>query len=396
MKGPPLTLVRDEHEQANVAELVEVYLEHRLRSVPQLSGSRVITLSRALRTFAEVVGTTSLDEGAVKRWVTSRSHLASRTLYYEFCDVRALCRWLADRRFIKPINWTSQSWPRSTKSKGRRHALKEARLAEALFEEYLYGVGLAERTITEYVYEVARARSWLEERGHTLDEAPARVIAAYVESRPASWSTRKMVRATLQHYWTMTGREQPPVKALRVPPKPRGHCRALEDDVSALLAEAARNRGDDPGLAVCLMLYAGLRRTEVARLRWENFDRSVEWLTVVGKFGIQATIPVHPRLRQLLLAKERGEDYIFPGRFSGQPSASHRIYHWVQLVAREAGVPDVTPHRLRHVAVATVNDNTGDLRAAQDFARHADPRTTAIYTRTTERRLRSAVEAIDY
>ena len=36
-------------------------------------------------------------------------------------------------------------------------------------------------------------------------------------------------------------------------------------------------------------------------------------------------------------------------------------------------------------AIATANDATGDLRATQDFARHAHPETTAIYTRTTDR-----------
>jgi integrase len=52
----------------------------------------------------------------------------------------------------------------------------------------------------------------------------------------------------------------------------------------------------------------------------------------------------------------------------------------VKLVAREAGVEDVAPHRLRHVAVATVNDNTGNLRAAQDFARHMDSSSTETST----------------
>lgn len=56
----------------------------------------------------------------------------------------------------------------------------------------------------------------------------------------------------------------------------------------------------------------------------------------------------------------------------------------------------VAPHRLRHTAIATLNDRTGDLRTAQAFARHASPETTVIYTRFPRRRLVAAVEALDY
>ena len=52
--------------------------------------------------------------------------------------------------------------------------------------------------------------------------------------------------------------------------------------------------------------------------------------------------------------------------------------------------------QLRHTAIATANDRTGDLRAAQEFARHARPETTAIYTRATAKRLWEALLALDY
>ncbi len=391
-----LTLIGERPEHVDVHELVEIYLAYRLAASPSLSRSRVKGLRRTLGQFAEVVGPTPLDEGAVRRWLSSRASLAPCTQYEEFCTVRALCNWLGKRRFITPIMLSGPGWPRSSRGRGRRAALERARSKEEAFEEYLYGIGLSRRSVGEYVHELVRARAWMVAHGHDLDSVAPTGVAAYVDTRAPSWSTRKMVRAALGHYWAMTKRPEAPTAAVRVPPKPRAHCRALDEDYSATLAEAARQRGDDPGLAVALMLYAGLRRSEVAQLRWECFDPSLEWVTVRGKLEVEATIPVHPRLRQLLLAKGRGQGWLFPGRFEGRPSTSHRIYHWVRLVAEEAGVPDVAPHRLRHVAISTVNDNTGDLRAAQDFARHADPRVTAIYTRTTKRRMLSAVASIDY
>lgn len=395
---PALALVvGEEEERPDVVELVEMYLKYRLAgSSPHLSTSRIAGLERTLRVFAEVVGPTPLDEGAVRRWLRSRSELSSTTQYDEFCIVRGLCTWLGKRRFIRPIRLDGPEWPQSSKARGRRAAVQKAREEESAFEEHLYGLGLSQRSVGEYVHELVRARSWMAENGHDLATVPPSVVAAYAGTRAPSWSTRKVVRAALRHFWTMTKRGDEPSGAIRVPPKPRGRCRALEEDDSATLALAARSRGDDPGLAVALMLYAGLRRAEVATLRWECFDPTLAWMTIRGKLGVESTLPVHPRLQILLADKGRSTAYVFPGRTAGRPSSSHRIYHWVRLVAEEAGVPDVAPHRLRHVAISTVNDQTGDLRAAQDFARHADPRTTAIYTRTTKRRLAAAVAAIDY
>jgi site-specific recombinase XerC len=56
----------------------------------------------------------------------------------------------------------------------------------------------------------------------------------------------------------------------------------------------------------------------------------------------------------------------------------------------------VTPHQMRHTAIALVNDTTGDLRTAQVFARHRRIESTQIYTRTTAEKLEHAMEALDY
>ena len=49
-----------------------------------------------------------------------------------------------------------------------------------------------------------------------------------------------------------------------------------------------------------------------------------------------------------------------------------------------------------HLLSSHFNDNMGDLRAAQSFARHSSPLTTAIYTRTTQERLEAAALSLNY
>ena len=72
------------------------------------------------------------------------------------------------------------------------------------------------------------------------------------------------------------------------------------------------------------------------------------------------------------------------------------MWIWVRKVSNAAGISDVSPHQLRHTALATTNDNLGDLRAVMEFARHTRPEVTAGYTRTTKRQLEMVVGSLDY
>lgn len=265
---------------------------------------------------------------------------------------------------------------------------------EAAFHEFLCSLGLAPRTVATYLRELRTARQWFDDRGQCIDDATAAQVADYANSRPPSWATRKAVRTVLTHYWTMTERPKPPTRAVRVPPKPRGHCRAFDEDDSRILAKAARNRQDDKGLVVAFGLYCALRRAEIAKVRWEHFKG--DQVTVQGKFGVEATIPVHGVVLALLEAKGWQRDgWVFPGRY-GRGLNPATVWSWTLDVAQEAGVPNASVHRLRHSALATANDITHDLRSVQELARHSRPETTSLYTRTTQKRLRAVVDAIEY
>ncbi len=256
--------------------------------------------------------------------------------------------------------------------------------------------GLSKRTAHLYAMEIRRAEAWSEERGHELRRLPLAEVVAYADSRPFTFSTRKLVRDSLRHYWAITGRKDPPLRAIRVPKRPEMVCKALESDDLRILGKAARNRGDDPGLAVCLGLYQGLRRAEIAALRWDNLDLESGWLTVCGKGDKTGRLPIHAVVAELLRGKPRnGNPYLFPGQSSGHATPTC-IWLWIRKVSDEAGVGKVASHRLRHSAIAEVNDRSGDLRGAQSFARHSDPRITAGYSRTKDKRLVELVALLDY
>ena len=67
----------------------------------------------------------------------------------------------------------------------------------------------------------------------------------------------------------------------------------------------------------------------------------------------------------------------------------------VATLATRAGIARLmTPHTLRHAAITAALDAGAHLRDVQDFARHADPKTTIRYDRNRHSLDRHATYAI--
>lgn len=269
--------------------------------------------------------------------------------------------------------------------------------------EALIGAGFSDKTIACYVPYIRRANAWLGQNGYSLDDVGPGLFREYSETVPFTRSSRALLRSSALAYWRVTGRLDGPALAVRVPKKPRMRCRALDETPAAVLARAARRRGDRKGLAVLIALYAGLRRNEIGTLRWSQISDD-GWLTIVGKGDVTRALPLHPAILEALRAfaetTASGErplcsEWLFPGRWGG-PINPTTLWGWVRQVSVDAGIGNIKPHVLRHTALATALDNCRDLRAVQELAGHARPETTAGYTRVRRDRLVDAVTAIEY
>jgi integrase/recombinase XerD len=191
--------------------------------------------------------------------------------------------------------------------------------------------------------------------------------------------------------------EAPPLRAVRVPPAPDMVCRALEPDEASRMVRVSVGWYPQ-GLAVLFGLGLGMRREEIAAAQWSRFDPRLEWYTVTGKGDRTRTIPVHPVVAaEVRRIRRIDRVWIFPGRVGMRDHASPAtVWDWTRQVAEQAGVDGVTTHRLRHTALAEMNDQTGDLRTTQAFAGHRNPSVTAGYTRASARRLREASDSLSY
>lgn len=275
-------------------------------------------------------------------------------------------------------------------------------MAEQLSVGHFLALGKSWRTAYIYLRMIERAEAFLETRGKTLLTADPVDVALLAETVRRSHSSRSQLRAALVASWDVLGRFDGPARAVRVPPKPRGRCRALEPEAATMLEQAAWARAeaeDDRGLAVLMGLYAALRRAEIACRRWEELEDDYRghpaWLVVhCGKGEVTGEVPVHPLLAVMLERRRRRSGWMFPSPRGG-PVSPATIWHWTVLVGRDAGLK-VTTHLLRHTSLAECNDRSENLRATQEIARHSRPEITAIYTRATRRNMMAVVSMIDY
>jgi integrase/recombinase XerD len=184
-------------------------------------------------------------------------------------------------------------------------------------------------------------------------------------------------------------RDDDPTDAIPRPRHPRGVPRPVTTDalIDALDGAPARTVA-----FISLAAYAGLRRHEVAKLRGEDLDIAAATLRVNGKGGVEAVIPLHPRIASLARHfPTRG--YWFPGRDHGHLTGAY-VGEVISDRFSEVGHP-ATAHMLRHwFGTNVLRAANGNLLVAQQLLRHASPATTAIYCMVESTERTSAVEAL--
>lgn len=257
------------------------------------------------------------------------------------------------------------------------------------YREWLYGLGLNSKTVTVYTLRVRQLVQWCHENHFDALNLKPSQLAEFTEICPAQ--SRRQLRSAMQHYWSMFGMEGTP-RAIRVPPKPQPRWRGLEPDEAAKLIKVARRHAPRGGI-VLIGIYLALRREEIVGLRWADFDRDIRWVTVIGKFDIQKTLPVHPRLRTYLRYNRWDHKWVFPGRFGGHIAAA-TVNLWLDEFAEEAGIGHVHPHQLRYTSIERVRKVAG-LEVARPFAGHLRIESTQWYTRTTIDEMQAAMHAFD-
>jgi integrase/recombinase XerD len=152
--------------------------------------------------------------------------------------------------------------------------------------------------------------------------------------------------------------------------------------------------------AMIELLYAsGLRISEMANARLENFDPNERILRVTGKGNKMRLVPVGRKAcdalaayisteRPKLVKRRTGSEIFLSSR--GMKLTTARIWQIVKECARRSGLEaNIYPHLLRHSFATHLLSNGADLRIIQEMLGHADISTTQVYTHVDQQRLKA-------
>lgn len=185
--------------------------------------------------------------------------------------------------------------------------------------------------------------------------------------------------------------------------RPRSVPRAQSTEAIAATFRACRGTRDRA--IIWLMVGMGLRRGEVAGLRWEHYDEVGRVLRVTGKGSHERELPVPVRVADALSALRvwgNTGPVICSHHDVQSPLQPETVGQIAGRILRDAGVKHapydgVAGHALRHTCAADVLDGGAPLTVVQEMLGHRHLASTSIYLRRANiGQLRTAMEGRSY
>lgn len=284
------------------------------------------------------------------------------------------------------------------------------------FRQWLFTEGKADKTIESYVNDVKGFQSYLQEK---LDDVPVLSRFSFVrykeylikEGYAVSTINKKInslkiyndflkTKGVISESFIQLKRDRIKIAA------------GSEDDVEALSEEqveqllfyvenrskvSARNK-----LIVYLLLYTGVRVSELVGIKIADVDFLTSQLTVIGKGGKRREIGLRQDVLQLVkdyMKEERSEsNYSHSGYLlvSQRAEKMHRdaVRNWLAKISKELGFK-LYPHLFRHTFCTRLLKKGVDLTTVSKLAGHSTVSMTAkFYIQTTKQEKMDAVNLL--
>lgn len=241
-----------------------------------------------------------------------------------------------------------------------------------------------------------------EMHGRRLLLANRDMVLGYL-SIPRSPRTRNRILADARAYFLFARergyRATDPTSGIDRLPEPSLLPRPIRESHALAILSAAQTLDTRIEAVVALMLYAGLRRMEVAKLTWSDIDLESRSLRVVGKGNRERAVPISDPLLAILVRWQResgGMHWLFPS--PQREGRRHVTPAWIWELfakARElAGLAAASPHKMRHTFATATLKRRGNVREVQVLLGHASLASTQIYTGVDPSGLMDAVQTL--
>lgn len=269
--------------------------------------------------------------------------------------------------------------------------------ARDLLEDRLLLDGLANSTVAQYRAMIARWWRWATGEGYDPAVPRSRAVREWSETLAPGVSTRDQAKACIRHWCDLAGVPDTSDAVLRPEKSLRARRSPLRREQAAALLDAADQHGRR-GTPIYLGLYAAMRISEIAKLRWDGVDLETNTIRFWrDKVDSWYAVPLHPTLRRHLEVSMPADGFVFQSRNQGH-MAKGTLYGWVKDVAEAAGLPDVQPHDLRRTCAKMVYEagDRKDIMAAKEILGHSKVTTTQVYLGVAFEELRDGLIAVDY
>jgi integrase/recombinase XerC len=288
------------------------------------------------------------------------------------------------------------------------------------FADHLRAGGRSERTIQAYIQDVRSFAAWFQQvNGQELtpDLITSVDLRAYrsfaiANMAPATFNRRRAMLAVLVEWAMGAGYlSYDPMKGLKPVPQEETPARWLDNTeyhrltrtvellVNGAKTEAARRQALRDQAMLALMLWAGLRESEVAQLDCSDVqigERKGRVIVRRGKGDKRREIPLNSEALRAISAwdRVRGNEpgALFTGK-GGERITGKGIQDRTRVIRLAAGLDeDVTPHALRHTFAKRMVDAGVPIGTVQKLLGHSRLETTLVYTKPGWKDLEKAVE----
>jgi integrase/recombinase XerD len=268
--------------------------------------------------------------------------------------------------------------------------------------------GLSTNTLQSYARDVAKLQAWAEKNRKPIEKLERKDLREWIArmSRdglsPSSISRAVSAARGFYRFLMLDNHiDKHPAEDIKTPQRHSPLPRFLtEEEMERLLLapDITTDIGVRDRALLELMYAAGLRVSEVCGLRAANVELDTALISCHGKGSKERRIPigksaVHWLQRYLTVRKQFGNEAkaeLFLHR--GRTMTRQVAWAIIKKHAATAGVPDISPHTLRHSFGTHLMQHGADSRSVQALLGHSDISTTEIYTHITDLHMRKAYD----
>jgi integrase/recombinase XerD len=268
--------------------------------------------------------------------------------------------------------------------------------------------GLSANTLQSYARDIAKLKAWAAKQRKPIERLERKDLREWIAGMsrdglsPSSIARAVSAARGFFRFLMLDNHiEKHPAEDLRSPQRPSPLPRFLsEEEMERLLfaPDIKTDVGVRDRALLELMYAAGLRVSEVCGLRTGDVEMDAALIRCHGKGNKERCIPigksaVHWLQRYLAIRKQFGNEarpelFLHRGRLMTRQTA----WSIIKAHAATAGVPDISPHTLRHSFGTHLMQHGADSRSVQALLGHADISTTEIYTHITDLHMRKAYD----